>query len=159
MKSAGEKYNWHSESVSLAVPINEARLLPGFGSFKQQAHISSFHDKFGDFRVWVTQIGTIERASHMLISQTCKMREKSIRPKTLVVPHHSTVRFGGRTFVFKSHTACYWLYGVEQQQQESVKSSQVIWLTEVLLLNCMCTPTLLTYIHIDACKSLLCGET
>ena len=42
-----------SESVSLAVPITEVRQKPGFGSFKKQAHISSFHEKFGDFKVWV----------------------------------------------------------------------------------------------------------
>ena len=52
VKSASEQYIGHSESVSLAVPINKARLLPGFGSFKQQAHISSFHENFGDFKVF-----------------------------------------------------------------------------------------------------------
>ena len=88
MKSALAKYIGHSESVLLAVSINEARLLPGFGSFKQQACISLYHFiRISEtLRCGLTH-GTIERASHSLISQTCKMHEKSGRPKTLVVPY------------------------------------------------------------------------
>ena len=51
-----EKNTIDSESVSLAVPINKARLLPGFGSFKQQAHISSFHENFEDVKVWLNSM-------------------------------------------------------------------------------------------------------
>ena len=87
MKSALAKYIGHSESVLLAVSINEARLLPGFGSFKQQAHISLYHFIRISETLRFQRLGTIERASHSLISQTCKVHEKSGRPKTLVVPY------------------------------------------------------------------------
>ena len=50
------KYIGHSESVSLAVSLNEVRLRPGFGSFKQQAHVSSFQETLGDFKVWVNSM-------------------------------------------------------------------------------------------------------